>query len=144
MADEPIRVLFLCVGNSCRSQMAEALLRQIGGHRFDVHSAGSIAVGVHPMTIRALAEIGMDASGQRSKHWEVYLDAPPFDYVIAVCDPTDQNCPIVPGKGRHLAWPFEDPVGAVGTDEERMIVFRRVRDRIAQRVKQFVRETTGQ
>lgn len=140
---KPIRVLFLCVGNSCRSQMAEALLRHLGGERFDVHSAGSIPVGVHPKTIQALAEIGIDAGRQRSKHWSVYLDVPPFDYVIAVCEPESQNCPIAPVVGERLHWPFDDPFGVRGTDEEQMNVFRRVRDQIAERIRQFVHDVTG-
>jgi len=123
--------------------MAEALLRQVGGENSEAHSAGSIPSGIHPLTIRALAEIGIDAGGQYSKHWEVYLAAPPFDYVITVCDPDEQNCPLMPGKGERLHWPVEDPVGAVGTDEERMALFRRVREEIAGRVRQFIRETTG-
>lgn len=143
MTDKPIRVLFLCTGNSCRSQMAEALLRQIGGERFDVHSAGFIPSGVHPLTIRALAEIGIDAESQRSKHWNIYLDEPPFDCVITVCDHAAQICPIFPGEGHRIHWSLEDPVGAVGTEEERMTVFRRIRDQIAERVAQFVHATTG-
>jgi len=119
------------------------LLRYVGGERFDVHSAGSIPVGVHPMTIRALAEIGIDARHQRSKHWEIYLDAVPFDYVIAVCDPDAQHCPIMPGAGQRLSWPFEDPFGKPGTEQERMEAFRRVRDQIAERVRQFVCDVTG-
>ena len=122
--------------------MAEGLLRHLGGDRFDVHSAGSIPSMVHPLAIRALAEIGIDAGGQRSKHWAVYRDAPPFDYIVAVCAPDEQYCPIMPARGRRLYWPTEDPIGAVGSEEERMAVFRRVRDEIAGRVKRFVQQVT--
>jgi arsenate reductase len=120
--------------------MAEALLRHFGGERFDVHSAGSIPSGIHPMTLRALAEVGIDAGHQHSKHWDIYLNEPPFDYVVAVCEPAAQNCPIAPLKGRRLAWPVEDAVGTLGTDEEQMREFRRVRDQVSERVRQFVRE----
>jgi len=137
MTDKPIRVLFLCTGNACRSQMAEALLRKLGGDRFDVHSAGSIPSGVFRETLRALAEIGIDGRAQHSKHWSVYLNAPAFDYVITLCAPEAQNCPILPGEGRHLHWPFEDPASAIGTDQERMEVFRRVRDQLADQIRRF-------
>lgn len=96
------------------------------------------------MTVRALAEIGIDASGLHSKHWGVYWNTPPFDYVIAVCDPAVQNCPIMPGKGQRLHWPIPDPLGATGTDEERMAAFRRARDQIAERVRQFVQNIEDQ
>jgi len=142
MSEKPIRVLFLCVGNACRSQMAEAILRHEGGERFDAHSAGAIPSGVWPMTLRALAEIGIDASRQQSKHWSVYLEAPPFDYVITLCDPLAHECPVFPGAGRRLHWPFDDPAEAAGSDEEQMAVFRRVRDEIAGQIQRFIRSAT--
>jgi len=143
MTEEPIRVLFLCTGNSCRSQMAEALLRQRGGERFDVHSAGCIPSGVHPLTIQALAEMGIDAESQCSKHWNVYLHEPPFDYVITVCDYAAQICPTFPGEGRRLHWSFEDPVAVPGSEPERMRAFCRVRDQIGERIQQFVDTITS-
>jgi arsenate reductase len=139
MSDKPIRVLFLCVGNACRSQMAEAILRHVGGDQFDVHSAGAVPSGVWPMTLRALAEVGIDAGRQRSKHWNVYLDAPPFDYVITLCDPLAHECPVFPGAGQRLHWPFDDPAAAIGSEDEQMAVFRRVRDEIAEQIQRFVR-----
>ncbi len=138
MSEKPTRVLFLCVGNACRSQMAEALLRHLGGARFEAFSAGSIPSGIFSMTIRALEEVGIDASAQFSKHWSIFLNAPPFDYIITLCEPEAKNCPIIPaGKGERLHWPFEDPASATGSDEERMAVFRRVRDQIAAKLCEF-------
>ena len=137
--EEPIRVLFLCTGNACRSQMAEALLRHIGGDRFEAYSGGSIAAGVFPLTLRALAEIDIDASQQWSKHWSLYRNGPRFDYVITLCDSAAAECPVFPGEGKRLHWPVEDPASAVGSEEERMAVFRRVRDEIAELVWGFVR-----
>ena len=94
--DEPIRVLFVCTGNSARSVMAEALLRQHGGDAFEVHSAGTDPMGVNPLTLRVLTEAGIDASWARSKSVDEFLSQP-FDYVVTVCDQARQNCPVVPG-----------------------------------------------
>jgi arsenate reductase len=143
MNEKPIRVFFVCTGNACRSQMAEALLRRSGGERFDVHSAGMVASGVFPMTIEVLAEIGIDARGQRSKTWEVYRDAPPFDFVVTLCDYAAQFCPAFAGERRRMHWSVHDPAGATGTAEERREVFRRVRDDLARRIGEFVQQTRG-
>ncbi len=132
----PIRVLFVCTGNSARSQMAEAILGRLGGSAFEVHSAGTHPGVVNPLTIRALAEIGIDWSNARSTSVSEYLDQP-FDDVITVCDQAREACPVFPGGRVRLHWGFEDPAAAPGTDEERLAVFRRVRDEISTRVAPF-------
>lgn len=133
----PIRVLFVCTGNSARSQMAEAILGRIGGPDFDVHSAGTHPGGVNPLTIRALSEIGVDWSRARSKSVVEYLDEP-FDYVITVCDQAREACPVFPGEHASIHWGFDDPAAADGTDDERLAVFRRVLGEISIRIKPFV------
>ncbi len=135
-ADRPIRVIFVCTGNSARSQMAEALLRREGGDRFEVVSAGISPRGVHPLTIRALAEVGIDVSGARSKSVAEYLGQP-FDYVITVCDRARESCPVFPGGAQTLHWGFDDPTEAEGTEAERLAVFRRVLTEIAGRIRRF-------
>ncbi len=109
----PIRVLFVCIGNSARSQMAEAILGHVGGPDFDVHSAGTHPGGVNPLTIRALAEIGIDWSGARSKSVTEYLDQP-FDYVITVCDQAREACPVFPGCARVAPLGIRRPGGGRG------------------------------
>jgi arsenate reductase (thioredoxin) len=135
-AEEPrrSRVLFLCTHNSARSQMAEGLLRQIAGDRFEVHSAGTEATLVRPLAIRAMAEIGVDISCQVSKTLDRYLREP-FDHVITVCDDANEACPFFPGAVSRLHWSFEDPSRALGSEEERLAVFRSVRDRIRKRIE---------
>ena len=123
-------VLILCTGNSCRSQIAEGILRQAAGDLVNAQSAGSKPAGyVHPLAIRAMAEIGIDISNQRSKSLDEFLPQP-VDTVITVCGQADQVCPIFPGSGNRHHWPFEDPGHAIGTEAEQMEVFRRVRDEI--------------
>jgi len=128
------RVLFLCTHNSARSQMAEGLLRHLGGDRFKAHSAGTEATGVRPEAVRAMAEIGVDISSQESKTLHRYLGEA-FDYVITVCDAANEACPAFPGAGRRLHWSFEDPSAASGPEEERLAAFRRVRDGIGERIR---------
>jgi arsenate reductase (thioredoxin) len=137
MLDHPIRVLFVCTGNSARSQIAEALLRQFGGHDFAAFSAGTEPKGVNPYTIRALAEIGIDWSQARSKSAAAYLDQP-FDYVITVCDRARQACPVFPGEHNSLHWGLDDPAEVVGTDEERLAAFRRTQMEVSVRLRPFV------
>ena len=132
----PIRVLFICTGNSARSQMAEAILGRLGGPDFDVHSAGTHPGGVNPLTIRTLSEIGVDWSGARSKSVVEYLDEP-FDYVITVCDQAREACPVFPGKHESIHWGFDDPAAAQGTEDQRLAVFRRVMGEISIRIKPF-------
>src|SRR5215211_3385046 len=131
---EKTRVLFLCTHNSARSQMAEGLLRDLAGDQFEVMSAGTEATHVRPLAVRAMEEIGIDISGQESKTLDRYLDQP-FDYVITVCDDANEACPFFPGAQSRLHWSFEDPSRAEGSDEERLEVFRRVRDEIKDRVQ---------
>ena len=128
------RALFLCTHNSARSQMAEGLLRQLAGDRVEVHSAGTEATHVRPLAIRAMGEIGVDISGQESKTLDRYLKEP-FDYVITVCDDANEACPFFPGASERLHWSFEDPSRAEGSEEERLAVFRGVRDRIKDQVQ---------
>ena len=123
-------VLILCTGNSCRSHMAEGILRAAAGDLLDVQSAGSKPAGyVHPLAIRALAEIGIDLSGHRSKHMDGFLSRE-VQTVITVCGNADQACPMFPGQMNRHHWGFDDPAHATGTEEEQMAVFRRVRDEI--------------
>jgi arsenate reductase len=128
------RVLFLCTHNSARSQMAEGLLRQFAGDRFEVYSAGTEATVVRPQAIEVIREIGVDISGQESKTLEGYLEQP-FDYVITVCDTANEACPVFLGAKRRLHWSFEDPAAAVGSEEGRLKVFRSVRDKIREQLE---------
>jgi len=136
-APRPIRVIFVCTGNSARSQMAEALLRRDGGDRFEVASAGVDPKGLHPLTVRALAAVGIDVSGARSKSVTEYLGQP-FDYVVTVCDRARESCPYFPGGGETLHWGFDDPAEATGSEGERLAVFDRVLREISGRVRRFV------
>lgn len=123
-------VLILCTGNSCRSHMAEGILRQVAGEFLNVQSAGSKPAGyVHPLAIKALAEIGIDISKNHSKHMNEFLKEP-VETVITVCGNADQACPIFPGQVNRHHWPFYDPAHAEGTDEEKLEIFRQVRDEI--------------
>ena len=134
MTENKTRVLFLCTHNSARSQMAEGLLRHLAGDRFEAMSAGTEATHVRPLAVRAMEEIGVDISGQESKTLERYLQRP-FDYVITVCDDANEACPFFPGAANRLHWSFEDPSGVEGSEEERLAVFRSVRDRIRERIE---------
>ena len=130
-------VLILCTGNSCRSHLAEGLLRSMAGDLFEVHSAGSKPVGyVHPLAIRVMQEIGIDISGHRSKSMNEFLHTP-VETVITVCGGADQACPIFPGQVNRHHWPFDDPAHATGTEAEKLAVFRRVRDEIRRRFEAY-------
>ena len=129
-------VLFLCTGNSCRSQMAEGLLRHLAGERFEVASAGTHPAGLNPGAVGVMRELGIDISHHRSKHLEEFMSRR-FDYVITVCDRAKESCPVYPWAGSLLHWSFDDPTAATGTEEERKAVFRRVRDEIAARVSRL-------
>lgn len=137
MMSEKKRVLILCTGNSARSQMAEGLLRHLGGG-FEVFSAGVEASFVRPQAIEAMREIGIDISGHRSKSVSEFLDAD-FDYVITVCDNANQRCPVFPGNVRRIHWSIDDPVVA-GTSEMQLEAFRRARDELRQRLQTFIDE----
>ncbi len=121
------KVLFLCTHNSARSQMAEGLLRHLAGDRFEAASAGTEATHVRPLAVRAMAEIGADISGQGSKTLYRYLTEP-FDYVITVCDDANEACPHFPNAERRLHWSLPDPSKATGDEQERLGVFRSVRN----------------
>ena len=128
------RVLFLCTHNSARSQMAEGLLRQRGGDRFEALSAGTEATHVRPLAIRAMAELGIDISSQASKTLERYLDQP-FDQVITVCDQANEACPVFFGAKQRLHWSFPDPSKAEGDEDQQLAVYRSVRDAIRARIE---------
>ena len=123
-------ILILCTGNSCRSHLAEGILRAALPPGYEVASAGSRPAGyVHPLAIRAMAEIGLDLSSHQSKHLDVFRERP-VETVITVCGKADQVCPVFPGQINRYHFPFEDPAHAAGTEEEQLQVFRRVRDEI--------------
>jgi arsenate reductase (thioredoxin) len=134
------RVLFLCTGNSARSQMAEGLLRAQAGDRFEVFSAGTIASFVRPQAIAVMKELEIDISGHRSKSLNEFIDEP-FDYVITVCDHAAQSCPVFPGDAKRIHWSIEDPV-VFGDDEARLEAFRVARDDLKNRIEKFVADET--
>lgn len=134
-------VLFLCTGNSARSQMAEALLRKRAGDRFEVYSAGTEPKGINPLTTRVLNEIGLDISGQRSKGVKELLGQIPVRYLIVVCQDADRSCPTVwPGVLNRMFWPFDDPAAAQGSEQQRLEKFRAVRDQIDERIELWLDE----
>ncbi|HET6595258.1 MAG TPA: arsenate reductase ArsC [Anaerolineales bacterium] len=138
MPDKP-RVLFLCTGNSARSQMAEAFLRKYGGEIFEPYSAGLEPKGVNPLTIRVMDEAGIDISAHTSKSLDTYLGKTSFQYLVTVCDDADQNCPTgLPGINERMHWSFEDPARFKGTEEEKLARFREIRDLIEKKVKGWV------
>jgi len=137
MSGGPIRVLFVCTGNSARSLMAEALLRHLGGPRFEASSAGTDPRGVNPLTVRALEAAGIATDGLRSKSVFEYLDDR-FDYVVTVCDRARESCPVFPGAHESLHWDFDDPADTTGSEEERLAVFERVMAEIAGRLRVFI------
>lgn len=135
------RVLFLCTGNSARSQMAEAFLRKYGGEKYEAHSAGLNPKGLHPITSQVMSEIGIDVSGQRSKGVSEYLGKLLFHHLITVCDDADKNCPTSwPGISNRMHWSFEDPAAFDGSDEEKLAKFRQIRDQIEERIKGWLTE----
>jgi len=140
MPDDPIRVLFVCTGNSARSQMAEALLGRIGGDRFEASSAGTVPTTVNPYTIRVLGDAGIDWSAARSTSVLDYLGQP-FDYVITVCDSARQTCPVFPGRHRRLHWDLEDPAEVVGDDQAKLAAFRTTYAELEALIRPFVAQT---
>jgi arsenate reductase len=128
------RVLFLCTHNSARSQMAEGLLRALGGDHFEAFSAGTEATQVRPLAIRAMAELGIDISRQESKTLDRYLDQP-FDQVITVCDQANEACPVFFGARERRHWSFLDPSRSTGSEERQLALYRQVRDAIRQRIE---------
>jgi arsenate reductase len=135
------RVLFLCTGNSARSQMAEVFLRKYAGEYFEAHSAGLEPKGVNPFTIQVMQEKGIDISGQNSKGISTYLGKVLFQYLITVCDDADKNCPTVwPGVNTRMHWSFEDPAAFQGTDEQKLEKFRQIRDLIDEKIRYWLVE----
>ncbi len=132
------RVLILCTGNSARSQMAEGLLRAMGGERFEVESAGVRPSGVRAEAIEAMREIGIDISHHRSKSVDEFVGQP-FDYVITVCDHASEHCPVFQAFTQRIHWSFEDPAAVEGPPEVRLAAFRRIRNEIRERLRGFLR-----
>jgi len=137
------RVLFLCTGNSCRSQMAEGLLRHLASDRFEVFSAGTKPSTVNPDAVKVMAEIGIDISSHRSKSVAEFKGQN-FDYAINVCDGGEEGCPFFPWAKQQIHWSFADPAKATGTEEEKIAVFRKVRDEIrAKIIEQFITDNSN-
>jgi len=135
------KVLFLCTGNSARSQMAEAFLRQYAGDRFEVYSAGLEPKGINPYTIRVMEEAGIPLDGHRSKVLSEYMGQVHFGYMITVCADAEEKCPSVfPGMGQRLHWGFEDPAAFVCSEEKTLAKFREVRDQIDERIEGWLAE----
>jgi arsenate reductase len=135
------KVLFLCTGNSARSQMAEGFLRHYAGAEFEAYSAGLEPKGLNPLTVKAMQEIGVDVSGQHSKNVREYLGFVNFAYLIIVCGDAEEKCPTVfVGVSKRMFWPFDDPAAAQGSEAEKLAEFRRVRDEIGLKVREWLRE----
>ncbi|MHA1191568.1 MAG: arsenate reductase ArsC [Promethearchaeota archaeon] len=135
------KLIVLCNGNSARSQMAEAFLRRYASKRFDIYSAGFEPKGVNPYTIKVMEEIGYDISNHYSKSLNQYLDKIHFKIVITVCQKAEEMCPIIPGVEIKLFWSFEDPASFEGTEKEKLIKFRKIRDKIHEQVKSWLKTT---
>jgi len=136
------KVLFLCTGNSARSQMAEAFLQKYGRGQFEAFSAGLEPKELNPLTVRVMQEVGFDMSGHRSKGIGEYLGKEHFEYLVTVCHDAEQNCPRVwPGVNQRLRWSFEDPAVFEGSEEEKLVKFRQIRDQIQDKVRSWLKET---
>ncbi len=131
------RVLFVCIHNSARSQMAEGMLRAWADDGFEVHSAGTEASSVRPEAVSAMDELGIDLRGHTSKTIERFMGQP-WDFLIPVCEEACEACPYVPGARKVLRWSFDDPSAATGSEAERLAVFRRVRDELASKIREFI------
>ena len=136
------KVLFLCIHNSARSQMAEAYLKKFGGENFDAESAGLEAGILNPLVVKAMQEDGIDISQNKTKDvFDFFKEGRLYSYVVTVCDEASaQRCPIFPGVNKKINWSFEDPSVLTGTEEEKLVVIRQVRDKIKQAVKNFIIE----
>ncbi len=139
MQPERVKVLFLCTGNSARSQMAEGMLRNLAGIRFEVFSAGLEPQGINPLAAKVMKEIGLDLSGHESKAIDQFLGEH-FAYVITVCSQAESRCPIFPGATIRLHWPFDDPAAVQGTEEQKLAKFREIRDQIQARIASWLKE----
>jgi len=131
------KILFLCTGNACRSQMAEGWLKTLGGDAYEVYSAGIVAHGKNPRALAVMQEVGVDISGQESEVLDATILAT-VDLLVTVCSHADEHCPAFFIKGKREHWPFEDPAKAAGSEEEIMNEFRRVRDQIRDRIIVFI------
>lgn len=139
-----IKVLFLCTGNSARSQMAEAFLKKYAGDKYDVYSAGIEPQEINPLTREVMQEIGIDLRDQYSKHVNVYMGKMHFGYLITVCSDAEEKCPSAfPGVGNRLHWFFEDPASFDVPENERLQKFRKIRDKIDQRIKKWLKKQVG-
>jgi arsenate reductase len=137
-------VLFLCTGNSARSQMAEALLRHEAGEEFEVHSAGTEPKGVNPLAVKVMKEIGIDISKARSKHLREYLGRLPVRILIIVCSDAENSCPAIwPGALSRHFWPFEDPAAVQGSEAEKLDKFRQIRDEIHEKIRSWLEELSA-
>lgn len=134
-----LKIIFLCTGNSCRSQVAEGLARHLGGERLDVYSAGLLPSGVNPYAVKVMDEAGIDISGQLSEAIDEAL-LNEMDLIITLCGDAERLCPSTPPEIRRIHWPIDDPVGAVGTEEEILDKFRLVRDEIRDRIEALLKE----
>lgn len=133
------KVMFLCTGNSCRSQMAEGFLRHLGKGLFEVHSAGLFPAGLHPRAVNVMKEAGIDISGQKSKQInEKFLRK--MDVVITLCGNAEAYCPMTLPEIRRLHWPIDDPASGIGDEEKKMLEFRRCRDEIKKRIEKFIQD----
>ncbi len=140
--EEKTRVLFLCTANSARSQMAEAILRRLGGDRYEVFSAGTEATRVNPLAVQVMEEAGYDLSSHTSKNMDRFLGQH-FDSVITLCSDAEERCPFFPGKVNRLHWPFDDPASAEGNMEEKLGKFRLIRDQISQQISTWLEANQG-
>jgi arsenate reductase (thioredoxin) len=127
-------VIFLCTGNSARSQMAEAILRKYADEYFEVFSAGLEPKEINPFTLKVLLECGYDTTGLYAKSLATFLGNARFDYLITVCGNAEEKCPFFPGMGKHLHWPFDDPAAFPGSDREKMEKFREIRNKIKEKI----------
>ena len=137
---EKTRVLFLCTGNSARSQMAEALLRKHAGDQFEVYSAGLEPKAINPYTVKVLEEIGIDTSHLYTKALSIFMGTQSFNYLITVCSKADEKCPIFSGMGIRLRWPFDDPAAFEGNEQEKLAKFRIIRDQIDEKIRGWLTE----
>jgi arsenate reductase (thioredoxin) len=140
-SEKKAKVLFLCTGNTARSQMAEGLLNRYAGDRYEVFSAGLEPGTINPLTIKVMEEIRIDMSSHYSKGLNLFLGKVHFGYLITVCDRADQKCPIFPGMGVRMYWPFEDPAAFTGDEAEKLAKFRQVRDQIEQKVLDWLTDS---
>ena len=133
----PVKVMFVCTGNSARSQMAEGFAKHLGGRRVEAHSAGVEPSRLHPVAVAVMGEKGIDISGHHSKalDWDLVRR---MDVVVTVCGHANESCPVLPPDVRRLHWPLEDPAAATGTDDEILATFRRIRDQVESRFAELL------